>query len=102
MIDFENDRRFQALTFTHRVEIPKWALLQIVTAMPSDAILFHTDFDFRSNQHHLVFWSSDFEHIPLGYQTPTVNAWIDTVNLRAGIGDLPEGYMIEATEGIKP
>ncbi|AWM37077.1 hypothetical protein C1280_08600 [Gemmata obscuriglobus] len=89
------------MAFSRGVEIPKWALLQIVTALPSDALLFHADFDFRSNQHHLVFWSSEFEQVPFGFQAPTVKAWIDTVNLRAGLGDVPEGYMVEVTKGVE-
>ncbi|MCE9566386.1 MAG: hypothetical protein K8U57_30550 [Planctomycetes bacterium] len=98
MIDFENDRRFQALVFSRGVEIPKWALLQILTALPDDTLLFHVDFDFTRNQHSLVFWSGEFEHIPFGAATPTITAWIDTVNLTAGLGDRPEGYMEDRSE----
>lgn len=89
VIDLENNRRFLALTFTRGVEIPKWALLQILTALPSDAILFHADFDFRSNQCHLVFWSSELEEAPPGGIAPTVSAWIDTEKLHACLSEMP-------------
>jgi hypothetical protein len=102
MIDFESDRRFQALTFSRGVEIPKWALLQILTAMPSDALLFHVDFAFQRNQFHMIFWSSEFDIVERGFETPTMNAWIDTVNLTAGIGDVPPNYMVEGCTGTNP
>ncbi|MCE9565771.1 MAG: hypothetical protein K8U57_27415 [Planctomycetes bacterium] len=95
MIDFENDRRFQSLRFSRGVEIPKWALLQIITALPSDALLFHVDFSFQRNEFHMLFWSSEFTLVPPGSEVPTITAWIDTVNLKAGLGDIPEWYMVE-------
>jgi hypothetical protein len=95
VIDFKNDRRFKAVVFSRGVEIPKWALLQILTALPSDALLFHVDFDFTQDQHHMVFWSSEFDLIERFEATPTITAWIDTVNLKAGLGGIPSGYMVE-------
>lgn len=64
-------------------------MLQILSALPGDAVLFHADFDFRRNEYHLAFWSEEFEHVPIGREAPTITARIDAVNLRAGIGDPP-------------
>jgi hypothetical protein len=97
VIDFEHDRRFQSLRFSRGVEIPKWALLQILTGLPSDALLFHVDFSFHRNDFHMVFWSSEFGLVPHGSETPTITAWIDTVNLKAGLGDIPDGYMADSS-----
>jgi hypothetical protein len=88
-IDFENDRRFRDIVFSRGVEIPKWALLQIIAALPSDARLFHADFDFTRNQYGLAVWSSEFEHVPLGYQAPLMTAWMDTEKRLAGLNSEP-------------
>jgi hypothetical protein len=95
VIDFQNDRRFLSLEFGRGVEVPKWALLQILTALPGDALLFHVDFDFTRSTYHLVFWSAEFEPVPFGGLTPTTTAWIDTVNFKAGLGAIPKGFMEE-------
>ena len=87
-IDFENDRRFRQIVFSRGVEIPRWALLQIITALPSDALLFHVDFDFSRNWFSMVFWSKEFEHVPLGQECLTMTAWVDTEKLHAGLEDL--------------
>ncbi len=100
MIDFENDARFKALRFSRGVEIPKWALLQIISAMPSDALLFHVDFAFQRNEFQMVFWSAEFEIVARGCETPTATAWVDTINLRAGIGDCPPGFMEEGEREV--
>lgn len=84
-IDFENDRRFRRFVFGQGTVIPKWALSQIVSALPDDALLFHADFDFRIGQCNLCFWSSVFDHVPLGYDVPTFTGWIDNEARKAGI-----------------
>jgi hypothetical protein len=87
VIDFENDRRFRHIVFSRGVEIPRWALLQIISALPVDARLFHADFDFTRSEYGLGVWSSEFDHIPLGNVVPSVIAWIDTEKLQAGLED---------------
>ena len=85
MIDFENDRRFRHIVFAHGVEIPRWALLQIIQALPDDARLFHGDFDFARGRYSLCFWSGEFERVLLGHEIPSVIGWIDTEQQLAGL-----------------
>ena len=88
MIDFESDRRFRHIVFTRGVEIPKWALLQIIQALPDDALLFRCDFDFARGEYSLCFWSGEFERVLLGHEIPSIIGWIDTEQQLAGLASM--------------